>query len=82
MRNGADTITPKQYDISFIGTYYNYRSIIANIRSFNKDLRFIANRFLTELHHNVNLPAEKALEKRVAEQKKVTENAQILMNID
>lgn len=63
LRNGADTIAPKQYDISFIGTYYNYRSIIANIRSFNKDLRFIANRFLTELHYNVNLPAEKALEK-------------------
>ena len=53
----------KQYDVSFIGTYYNYRSIIANIKSFDKKMRYIANRFLIEMRRDVNAPAEKTLEK-------------------
>ena len=51
----------KKYDISFIGTYYNYRGIILNIKKMDKKTRYIANRFLMEMHYNVNLPAEEAL---------------------
>lgn len=53
--------TEKKYDISFIGTYYNYRGIILNIKKMDKKTRYIANRFLMEMHYNVNLPAEEAL---------------------
>lgn len=51
----------KKYGVSFIGTYYNYRSIILNLKQMDKKIRYIANRFLIEMHHNVNLPAEDAL---------------------
>ena len=57
----SDGVFTKKYDVSFIGTYYNYRQIIANIRTFDKKIRYIANRFLMELRYNVNLPTEKAL---------------------
>lgn len=57
----SDFNVEKKYDVSFIGTYYNYRQIIANIRTFDKKIRYIANRFLMELRYNVNLPTEKAL---------------------
>ena len=57
----SDGLFTKKYDVSFIGTYYNYRQIIANIRTFDKKIRYIANRFLMELRYNVNLPTEKAL---------------------
>ncbi len=53
----------KKYDVSFIGTYYNYRTIIAGIKTLDKKIRYIANRFLIELRRDVNAPAEKALEK-------------------
>lgn len=53
----------KNMDVSFIGTYYNYRNILAGIKTMNKDLRFIARRFLSEMKYNPNLPAETALER-------------------
>ncbi len=49
-------------DVSFIGTYYNYRGIILNIKKMDKKIRYIANRFLIEMRRDVNQPAEKALE--------------------
>lgn len=57
----SDLKHDKKYDVTFIGTYYNHRQIIANIKTFDKEIRYIANRFLTELRYNVNLPTEKAL---------------------
>lgn len=51
----------KKYGISFIGTYYNYRGIILNLKKMKKNLRYIANRFLMEMHRHVNMPAEEAL---------------------
>ena len=54
--------TKKIYDVSFIGTYYDYRSIISSIRKFDKRKRYIANRFLIELRGDLNKPSEKALE--------------------
>ena len=57
----SDLQRDKKYDISFIGTYYNYRQIVENIRTLDKKTRSIANRFLAELRYNVNLPAESAL---------------------
>ena len=57
----SDCTLEKIYNVSFIGTYYNYRQIINNIRKFDKPKRYIANHFLMELRYNVNLPAEAAL---------------------
>ena len=57
----SDAPVEKKYDISFIGSYYNYRPIISNIKSFDKKTKRIAARFLMELRHNVALPSEAAL---------------------
>ena len=53
----------KLYDISFIGSYYNYRQILANINSFERKSRFLANHFLNEMKRNPNQPTETALKK-------------------
>lgn len=58
----------KIYDISFIGSYYNYRQILASLKSYDHDLRFLANRFLTELRKNPNLPTEAALHNVLVQQ--------------
>lgn len=62
--NGSDVpAAEKLYDISFIGSYYNYRQILANIKSFERKSRFLANHFLTEMKRNPNQPTETALKK-------------------
>ena len=68
-KNGTP-VTEKRYDVSFIGSYYNYRQIIDNIKSLDCDLRFLANHFLNELKRNPNQPTETAL-KNVLEQKQI-----------
>lgn len=62
----SDCTEEKIYDISFVGTYYNYRQIIANVKKIDKPKRYIANRFLMELRYNVNLPTETALANTLA----------------
>lgn len=53
----------KIYDISFIGSYHNYRDSFSAIRSYSGKMRFLALRYLAEMKRNPDLPAEKALEK-------------------
>ncbi|MBR3807530.1 MAG: glycosyltransferase family 1 protein [Lachnospiraceae bacterium] len=57
----SDAPVEKKYVISFIGSYYNYRPIISNIKNYDKKTKRIAARFLMELRHNVALPSEAAL---------------------
>lgn len=57
----SDAPVEKKYVISFIGSYYNYRPIISNIKNYEKMTKRIAVRFLMELKHNVALPSETAL---------------------
>lgn len=52
----------KIYDISFIGSYHNYRDCFCAIRSCGRKLRPLALLYLAKLKHDPDLPAEKALE--------------------
>lgn len=52
----------KIYDISFIGSYHNYRDCFYRIKSFSSELRPLALRYLAKLKDEPDLPAEKALE--------------------
>ncbi len=52
----------KLYDISFIGSYHNYRDCFYRIKSFSSELRPLALRYLAKLKEDPDLPAEKALE--------------------
>lgn len=51
----------RSYDLSFIGSYYDYRHILDIIRSMERPLRFLTAHFLREMKQNVDLPAEAAL---------------------
>lgn len=52
----------KLYDISFIGTYYDYRHILGLIKSQDRQLRFLTAHLLQEMKSHPDLPAETALE--------------------
>lgn len=52
---------PKIYDISFVGTYNDYRKEMRLIHSLPREIRFMANHFLRVLRKNPNLTAEEAL---------------------
>lgn len=52
----------KIFDISFIGTYNDYRNYLNMISSLEKGLRAITLRFLNIMKHHPYIPAEKALE--------------------
>lgn len=53
-------VVTKQYGVTFMGTYHNYRNFLAEIYSFPRSYRFFASRFLYSLRKNPNFPAEKA----------------------
>ena len=72
------TITEKIYDVSFIGSYYNYRQILANLKSYDRNLRFLANHFLTELRRNPDLPTETALKNVLNQQQICVSDEQFL----
>lgn len=55
----ASTI-PKQYGITFMGTYHNYRQALAAIYSYPRSYRLFAARFLHSMRRNPDFPAEKA----------------------
>lgn len=55
--------TCKSINISFIGTYYDYRKIIENIKSYDPKRRSLAVCFLNEMKHHPNQPAELGLQK-------------------
>lgn len=67
--------TTKCIDLSFIGTYYDYRKILNNIKSYDRNRRILAARFLNEMKHHPNQPAESGL-------KKVLQQAQIHLTND
>lgn len=48
----------KCYDISFIGTYRDYRESLKEIRSWEKNKRFLGARFLRIMKRNPDYPAE------------------------
>lgn len=52
---------PKIYDISFVGTYGNYWEEVLQIHQMDRDIRFLANRFLLIMRKEVKLTAEEAL---------------------
>lgn len=53
----------KQYDITFIGSYYNYRDRLFHIASFERPIRFLAARFLLFMRREPDRPAEQAFQK-------------------
>lgn len=52
---------PKIYDISFVGAYSDYWSEVLSMHAMPREVRFIANHFLTELRRNTDFTAEEAL---------------------
>lgn len=56
----------KKYELSFIGTYGNYRKKCEVIYKSNRNIRYLANRFLLYLRQNTELTAEAALEKTLS----------------
>ena len=60
-----DTKSPleKQYDITFIGTYRDYRERLKTISSYERSYRFLAARFINIMKKHPDYPAEKALKK-------------------
>lgn len=50
----------RKYGISFIGTYGNYRKLCEVIRQSNREMRFLANRFLLIMRKDTGLTAENA----------------------
>lgn len=54
---------PKIYDLTFIGTYYDYRSILNAIKFQEHKLRVITMDFLGEMKRHPNEPAEIAFQK-------------------
>lgn len=57
----ASTI-PKQYEVTFMGTYHDYRQALATIYSYPRSYRLFAARFLHFMRNNPDFPAEKAFE--------------------
>lgn len=55
----ASTIS-KQYGVTFMGTYHNYRQALAAIYSYPRSYRMFAARFLYSMRKNPDFPAEKA----------------------
>lgn len=53
----------KQYDITFIGSYYNYRDRLSFIASLERPKRFLAARFLLYMRQEPDRPAEQAFQK-------------------
>ncbi len=52
----------KIYDISFVGSYHDYRAFFCTIKFYPHKLRSLALRYLTGMKRNTDLPAEKVLE--------------------
>lgn len=51
----------REYDITFIGSYRDYRKRLAVIRSYDRIHRHVAAHYLKLMHRNPDYPAEKAL---------------------
>ncbi len=58
----------REYEMVFVGTYVDYRKYFSDIHNENRQLRFLANRFLAEMRKHPNEPAEQALEQALKKQ--------------
>ncbi len=58
----ADNINDdeKKYDISFVGTYRDYRERLNIIRTYGRKQRYLINRYMIKMKHSPNMPAEGA----------------------
>ena len=56
-------LTQKKYDVTFIGSFHNYREILHAIYTLERPLRFLSARLIHLLRHEPNLPAEIAFQK-------------------
>lgn len=52
----------KCYDLTFIGSYHDYRERLTAIATYERKYRFLAARFIAMMRKYPNYPAEKALE--------------------
>ncbi len=52
----------REYDVLFMGTYWNYRDILSELRICKRNVKFMAVRYLRYLKKWVNEPAEKAFQ--------------------
>ncbi len=55
----------KQYDLTFIGSYRNYRERLALIHTYDRPFRFLVARYLRIMLRNPDLPAEKAFQQAI-----------------
>ena len=53
--------TDKQYDITFIGSYYDYRKRLASIYTYDRRHRFLAAHFIQRMKRHPNETAEQSL---------------------
>lgn len=53
----------KRYDITFVGSYRNYRERLSLLASYDRPYRFLAARFLHIMRRNPDVPAELAFQK-------------------
>ena len=61
-------IEEKKYDLTFVGTYNDYRSQLPVIHQMNRSMRFFANHLLLLMRKNASLSAEEAFNRTVEEQ--------------
>ncbi len=58
----SSDLPQKQFDLTFIGSYYDYRKRLALIHSYDRFHRFLAARFLRFMCQNPDEPAEQAFQ--------------------
>lgn len=61
----------KEYDLTFVGTYHDYRKQVLAIHEMGPEKRFFANHLLRILRKNTEMTAEVAFDKVVEERKMV-----------
>lgn len=59
----------KKYDISFVGTYEDYRDDIIKMHQMDRETRFLANRFLLAMRKNPNQTADETFRQTLYERR-------------
>lgn len=54
------SLEQKKYDITFIGTFFDYRKLLSSIWNYGRFYRHLAARYIYALRHNPDCPAETA----------------------
>lgn len=71
MTSKSLTNCEKEYDLTFVGTYFDYRRHAQTIRQMERKKRFFANHLLRVLRQNTELSSEAAFNRVVEERKMV-----------